>query len=283
MPSRWRRTRASVCTHIWRRMPTTSPGLSKPMVAGPGRMPNHWAGSGTMSGTRIVSSSTRARSPSLPGPEPGWRTVRRRTAGWGRVSRRSARCATLASPSAWASTDRPATIPEAFCPKPGRPCCCSGSAMSAREALEMATLGGASILGRADDLGMIEAGKRADLAICDVSGLGAAGAWDPVAALVLCGPFTVRDLLVEGRWVVRDGMLSTVDPGAIFGGFVAIDWSLPKLSVSSSGAVRWRQRRCWQVASPPLQRASADGRGRRFRAPCQVQALPAGAPWRQDA
>ena len=78
-------------------------------------------------------------------------------------------------------------------------------AMSAREALEIATLGGATVLGRGAELGSIEPGKRADLAIWDVSGLAAAGAWDPVAALVLCGPFAVRDLLVEGRRVVADG------------------------------------------------------------------------------
>ena len=89
------------------------------------------------------------------------------------------------------------------------------AAMSAREAIEIATLGGATVLGRAGELGTIEPGKRADLAIWDVSGLGAAGAWDPVAALVLCGPFTVRDLLVEGRPVVRDCMLTTVDTVAV--------------------------------------------------------------------
>jgi cytosine/adenosine deaminase-related metal-dependent hydrolase len=83
-------------------------------------------------------------------------------------------------------------------------------AMSAREALEIATLGGAQVLGR-DDLGAIEVGKRADLAIWDVSGIEAAGAWDPVAALVLCGPTRVRDLIVEGRQVVRDGQLTTLD------------------------------------------------------------------------
>ena len=88
-------------------------------------------------------------------------------------------------------------------------------AMGAREALEIATLGGARILGRAGEIGSIEVGKRADLAIWDVSGLAAAGAWDPVAALVLCGPFTVRDLFVEGRPVVRDGRLTTVDPVAL--------------------------------------------------------------------
>jgi cytosine/adenosine deaminase-related metal-dependent hydrolase len=80
-------------------------------------------------------------------------------------------------------------------------------AMSAREALEIATLGGAQVLGRGAELGSIEVGKRADLAVWDVSGLEAAGTWDPVAALVLCGPFRVRDLFVEGRPVVREGRL----------------------------------------------------------------------------
>ena len=84
-------------------------------------------------------------------------------------------------------------------------------AMSAREVLEIATRGGAEVLGRGRELGSIEPGKRADLAIWDVSGLGAAGAWDPVAALVLCGPFQVRDLVVEGRPVVRDGNLTGVE------------------------------------------------------------------------
>lgn len=83
-------------------------------------------------------------------------------------------------------------------------------AMSAREALEIATLGGAQVLGR-DDLGSIEPGKRADLAIWDVTGIEAAGSWDPVAALVLCGPTRVRTLIVEGREVVRDGQMVMLD------------------------------------------------------------------------
>jgi cytosine/adenosine deaminase-related metal-dependent hydrolase len=87
-------------------------------------------------------------------------------------------------------------------------------AMSAREALEIATLGGAQVLGRSD-IGSVEVGKRADLAIWDVGGLEAAGAWDPVAALVLAGPMRVRDLLVEGRQVVRDGAVATVEMGGV--------------------------------------------------------------------
>ena len=83
-------------------------------------------------------------------------------------------------------------------------------AMSAREALEIATLGGAKVLGR-PDCGSLEVGKRADIAIWDVSGIEAAGSWDPVASLILCGTTRVRDLFVEGRQVVRSGQMATLD------------------------------------------------------------------------
>ena len=84
-------------------------------------------------------------------------------------------------------------------------------AMSAREALKIATLGGAEVLGRGAESARSSLGMRADIAIWDVSGINAAGAWDPVAALLLCGPFPVRDLIVEGRQVVRDGNLTELD------------------------------------------------------------------------
>ncbi len=83
-------------------------------------------------------------------------------------------------------------------------------AMGAREALEIATLGGAQVLGR-DDCGQIAVGKRADIAVWDISGVETAGAWDPVAALVFCGPMRVRDLIVEGRRVVAESRMITVD------------------------------------------------------------------------
>ncbi|MEF3046335.1 8-oxoguanine deaminase [Pseudotabrizicola sp. L79] len=83
-------------------------------------------------------------------------------------------------------------------------------AMGAREALEIATRGGAQVLGR-DDCGQIAVGKRADLAIWDLSGIEAAGHWDAVAALIFCGPMRVRDLLVEGRRVVASGQVATID------------------------------------------------------------------------
>ncbi len=82
-------------------------------------------------------------------------------------------------------------------------------AMSAREALEISTRGGAEVLGR-DDCGQIAVGKRADIAIWDVSGVQSAGSWD-VAALLLAGPTTVRDLFVEGRRIVADGRVVSFD------------------------------------------------------------------------
>ena len=89
------------------------------------------------------------------------------------------------------------------------------TSISAREALRVATRGGAACLGR-DDIGSIEAGRRADLALFPADGLATAGAdADPVAGLVLCRPDRVRHLLVEGRFVVRDGILETGDEVAI--------------------------------------------------------------------
>jgi len=83
-------------------------------------------------------------------------------------------------------------------------------AMPAREALRLATRGGAEVLGRGADCGRIAPGYRADIAIWDATGVESAGSWDP-AALVLAGPRRVRDLIVEGREIVRDFELKTLD------------------------------------------------------------------------
>ena len=87
-------------------------------------------------------------------------------------------------------------------------------AMSAEEALFIATRGGAQTLGR-DDCGQIVVGQRADIAVWDVLGVSSAGSWDP-AALVLAGPNQVRDLFVEGRQIVCDGQIISFDlPSAL--------------------------------------------------------------------
>lgn len=83
--------------------------------------------------------------------------------------------------------------------------------LTAREALETATLGGAAVLGR-DDIGALEVGRRADLVLVDVEQVGYAGALhDPVAATILCAPVAVDHVYVEGRAIVRDRQLTTLD------------------------------------------------------------------------
>jgi cytosine/adenosine deaminase-related metal-dependent hydrolase len=83
-------------------------------------------------------------------------------------------------------------------------------ALTAREALRLATRGSAAVLKR-DDLGSLERGRSADLAMWRTDGLEFAGANDPVAALVLAGPHRVERLLVGGEDVVREGRLVHAD------------------------------------------------------------------------
>lgn len=85
------------------------------------------------------------------------------------------------------------------------------AAMSARQALELATLGGASVL-RRDDIGSLELGKSADLIAIKMDRLNFAGALhDPVAALLFCAPVGVDWSMINGRQVVQDGRLTTLE------------------------------------------------------------------------
>ncbi len=87
-------------------------------------------------------------------------------------------------------------------------------ALSARDALRLGTRGGAAVLGR-DDIGSVEPGKRADLAVWATDGLEAGGAVDRVANLVFAGPHRVERLYVAGEEVVSDGRLVHADETAI--------------------------------------------------------------------
>lgn len=84
-------------------------------------------------------------------------------------------------------------------------------ALTVRDALEMATLGGAQVLGRADDLGSVEVGKLADLALWRLDTLPHADIGDPVAALVLGVQPPLELLIVNGRPVVEHDHVSTID------------------------------------------------------------------------
>jgi cytosine/adenosine deaminase-related metal-dependent hydrolase len=85
------------------------------------------------------------------------------------------------------------------------------SLMTAREALEMATLGGAAVLGR-DDIGALASGKCADFFALNLNRLEYAGALhDPVAAALFCAPQSADYTVVNGKFVVKNGEVVTVD------------------------------------------------------------------------
>jgi cytosine/adenosine deaminase-related metal-dependent hydrolase len=88
-------------------------------------------------------------------------------------------------------------------------------AMGVRQALEMATMGGARVLGRETEIGSLEPGKLADIALWRLDSLPQAGIADLVAALVLGGPAPLELLLVNGRTVVERDHVQTVDEDAV--------------------------------------------------------------------
>jgi 8-oxoguanine deaminase len=88
------------------------------------------------------------------------------------------------------------------------------TALSARQVLEMATRGGAAVLGR-DDIGSLAPGKAADLIAVDAERVEYAGTGDLVAALVFCGPVKVDVNMIDGRVRVENGRLRDVDIEAV--------------------------------------------------------------------
>jgi cytosine/adenosine deaminase-related metal-dependent hydrolase len=88
------------------------------------------------------------------------------------------------------------------------------TALSARETLTMATRGGAKLLGR-DDIGHLAPGMSADFIAMDLHQLGLSGAErDPLAAMILCGPFRVDHSFINGRQVIADGAFTAFDVDA---------------------------------------------------------------------
>jgi len=84
-------------------------------------------------------------------------------------------------------------------------------AMTPREALEVATLGGAAVLGR-DDIGALAVGMSADFAAFRLDSVGFAGALhDPVAALVFCQSVNADVTVINGKTVVKEGHITTTD------------------------------------------------------------------------
>lgn len=87
--------------------------------------------------------------------------------------------------------------------------------MTAREALEIATLGGAAVLGR-DDIGSLAPGKCADFFALNLNTLDfAGGLHDPVAAALFCAPQKAAYTVINGKLVVKNGEVATVDMGPV--------------------------------------------------------------------
>ncbi|MFC4337701.1 8-oxoguanine deaminase [Salininema proteolyticum] len=84
-------------------------------------------------------------------------------------------------------------------------------AMTCRQSLEMATIGGARVLGRQDEIGSLEVGKMADIALWQLDGLAHADIVDPVVALVLGAPAPLKLLTVGGDRIVSEGSLLKAD------------------------------------------------------------------------
>ena len=88
-------------------------------------------------------------------------------------------------------------------------------ALSAREALTMATRGGAKLLGR-DDIGHLAPGMSADVIAVKLDQLGLSGTQrDPLAAMVMCGPFRVSHSIIHGRPIIADGAFCDLDLDAL--------------------------------------------------------------------
>ena len=97
--------------------------------------------------------------------------------------------------------------------------------MTARTALEIATRGGARVL-RRDDIGALAPGMAADLAAFRLDTIDMSGQWDPVAALVLCGPHKASCTIVNGRAIVRDGRLVSLDLAPVLARHAALSRAL---------------------------------------------------------
>ncbi len=107
--------------------------------------------------------------------------------------------------------------------------CDSGPAeMTPRDALRLATRGGAQVLGRAHELGQIKAGYCADIAMFRTDTLSMAGGavHDPVGALLLCASEHADYTVVNGRVVVRQGEITTVDMGPLIERHNQLAWQL---------------------------------------------------------
>ena len=110
----------------------------------------------------------------------------------------------------------------------------AGEWMTAREALEVATRGGAAVLGRGD-IGSLAPGMCADFFSIDLNAVDYAGALnDPVAATVFCAPQKASYTVIDGRVVVENGRVTTVDMGPVVEAHNRLSREMANVQVTSS-------------------------------------------------
>jgi cytosine/adenosine deaminase-related metal-dependent hydrolase len=108
--------------------------------------------------------------------------------------------------------------------------CKDGDTLNARQTLALATRGGAAVLGR-DDIGILAPGYAADITAFDRRTIDFAGSdWDPLASLLFCGPVKANHTVINGRHVVADGQLTTMDMGQILERHAAMAYDLMQKS-----------------------------------------------------
>ena len=122
------------------------------------------------------------------------------------------------------------------------------------EVLAMATAGGAAALGRARELGRLEAGARADLVLLDLSISAAAAAAPSTATIVQHGgPAAVRAVMVDGAWALRDGRILAFDEGKVRGDFAAF---APRILAAAAPALGLAREVAEAIGRSPAIRAA---------------------------
>lgn len=105
------------------------------------------------------------------------------------------------------------------------------TAMTARNVLELATVGSSRCLGRAGEIGVLAPGACADIAVWPLDGIQFAGAWtDPVEAWLRCGPVSARHTIVAGTPIVCEGEFTITGVGEILNRHAAISRSWQKVA-----------------------------------------------------
>ncbi len=151
---------------------------------------------------------------------------------------------------------------------------------TARDALAIATRSGAQVQGRGHDIGQLAPGMCADLALFDLRAAGMAGGavHDPVASLLLCASPQAAYTIVNGRVVVREGQLATVELGRCWKSTTGLLWSWRTLRADGGGAGGGRHAPGCSDVAGRLRRLPCAARARRAPRKLALRAQTARGP-----